>query len=402
MNRLNSIGVFLKKSKNCTTVSTYATFLQKKEKSSIISDSITESKSQPFDGHIVDYIKRSHGFQDIDYFKNELFKKFSRLNKHNFDANFMRVCLAERNLNVGRAYFQHLEENNTAVNTATLSKFIILCYYCRSEVKGKIDAEKLCTTLKSHSKYLDVHTQQSLILGLSMTSNWKEALYWLQEMERNDSVKSLPVNAIISCSLDHRELSIAVSLMETLIQHEKELSDAVLEKWIKLYAENKEVREEFMNFLCRHELFLSKELTRRLKETVENSSTGTIQGCFTTVDNLTGKCQNCQKKLKNYELNDEQFSMLRSALLEKVLHGPDVYIGSNPQELKRFRNFVRDTAPYDVVIDGLNVIYTFKSKSSPSEKMQLVKFSLSILFSRCLYLTFCIEFHLGVMLFLYS
>nr|CAG4642767.1 EOG090X0CGF [Evadne anonyx] len=204
MNRLNFLSGFLKKSKNSTRGSTFAT----------------------------------------------------RLNKHNFDANFMRVCLTERNFSVAEAYVQHLEHNN---------------------------------------------------------------------------------------------------------------------KWIKLFAENEEAKKELMNFLSHHEIFLSKDLIHQLKGTIENSSAGTIQGSYTQIDDRTGECQNCQKKLENYELNDEQFTMLRSALLEKVLHGPDVYIGSNPQELKKFKDFVRKTSPYDVVIDGLNVIYTFNSKGSVSEKMKLLR-----------------------------
>lgn len=372
MIRFSLFGSFIKKSSNCITKLSFATFLNKKEKLNIVTDHVTESKSQPYDRDIIDYITNFQGLQNIDYFKNKLCEKFTRLNQHNFDANFMRVCLAERNLTVGKAYYSHLEDNNLGVNTATLSKFIILCYYCRSELKGDIDVEKLCSTLKSHSKYLDVHTQQSLVFGLSLTPNWREALTWLQEMEKNDSIKSSPVNAVIRCSLDHGELQTAVSLMETLIQHEMKLSDAVLEKWIDLYAENEEAREQFIKFFCAHELFLSKNLMYKLKETVENLSDGTIHGSLTTINNLTGKCQNCHKKLRNYELNNEEFSMLRSALLEKVLYGPDIYIGSNPQEIDRFKEFVRDTSPYDIVIDGLNVIYTLGSKTSPSEKMQLV------------------------------
>ena len=373
MNRLNFLSVFLKNSYNCSTRSTYSTFFTKK-KSTNVSDHRTESKPQPYDGHIIDYIEEFHSLQDIENFKNELFKKFTRLNKHNFDANFMRVCLSERNFTAGKAYFQHLKESNELVNTATLSKFIILCYYCPDSVKEELDIDNLCSTLKSHSKYLDAQSHQSLILGLSMTPNWREGLHWLQEMKNNNNVKSSPINAMISCSLDHGEFQTAVSLMETLIHNEKKMTYSVLKKWIQLYAENEEARKVFMKFLSHHELFLREDLMYMLKETIENSTAGTIQGSLTTVDHLTGKCQNCQKKLENYELSDEEFCLLRSALLEKVLHGQDVYIGSNPQEMERFKDFVRDTSPYDVVIDGLNVVYTFRSKSSPTEKMQSVNY----------------------------
>ena len=346
------------------TKSTYATFFNKREREKLAK---SESSSYPYDNTIIDYINNFFDLKNIDHFKNVLIEKFNRLNEHNFDANFMRVCMAQRNYAIGKAYFDYLQAKNISVNTATLSKFIILCYYCQNDVKEDVNISELCKMLKSRSEYLDVHTQKSLIYGLSMTPDWKDGLDLLQEMVDKDGVRSSSANAMISCSLDHGELPVAISLMETLMQHNLEISDAISEKWIRLSAENKDVRNEFMKFLRHHELFLSSENIQLLNDAMKE-----FQGSLTNVDDLTGECQNCRRKLELRELSHEQFSTLRSAILEKVLQGPDVYITSNPKELNHFLEFLKKNSPYDVVIDGLNVVYGCKAKTPLNKKMNLV------------------------------
>lgn len=46
---------------------------------------------------------------------------------------------------------------------------------------------------------------------------------------------------------------------------------------------------------------------------------------------------------------------MRQHFLEQVIEGSDVFLSSDPVEVKQFLKFIQKTAPYDVVIDGLNV-----------------------------------------------
>ena len=56
-------------------------------------------------------------------------------------------------------------------------------------------------------------------------------------------------------------------------------------------------------------------------------------------------------------MDDGEYARLRAALMERVVLGDDVFLGSNPAEIDRFRRFVAKEAPFDIVVDGMNVAY---------------------------------------------
>lgn len=46
--------------------------------------------------------------------------------------------------------------------------------------------------------------------------------------------------------------------------------------------------------------------------------------------------------------------------------GGDVFRKTTPEEINEFKNFVKNTAPYDMVIDGLNIAFTGGPKKAQS------------------------------------
>lgn len=84
-----------------------------------------------------------------------------------------------------------------------------------------------------------------------------------------------------------------------------------------------------------------------------------------------GKCQSCQKHLRNVHITDEEFKHLSSHIFDKILIGNNIFGKTTPQELESFIKFIDKTKPYDCVIDGLNVAYS-KHKTNPVENADLV------------------------------
>lgn len=73
---------------------------------------------------------------------------------------------------------------------------------------------------------------------------------------------------------------------------------------------------------------------------------------------FSGQCENCNTKLKKLELNDAEFAELKEVFFNNAIVGKDVFIKTNPEEIKRFQRFVANMGQYDVVLDGLNVAYS--------------------------------------------
>ena len=79
---------------------------------------------------------------------------------------------------------------------------------------------------------------------------------------------------------------------------------------------------------------------------------------FTT---CSGTCQNCKHRLRRIHLTDGDFQNLQQEFLTKTLVGDNVYLKSNPKEVESFKEFIQEHAPFDVVVDALNVAALGKS-----------------------------------------
>lgn len=71
-------------------------------------------------------------------------------------------------------------------------------------------------------------------------------------------------------------------------------------------------------------------------------------------------------------LTAEEFKHLQKNVKEKLIVGSDLFLQTSPEELQEFQEFVAQTAPYDVVLDSLNIVYTTACMSH-NEKISVLK-----------------------------
>ena len=77
-------------------------------------------------------------------------------------------------------------------------------------------------------------------------------------------------------------------------------------------------------------------------------------------------CKSCGTRLdSNPGLTGYEMEKLRQEFVKRVLVKRDVYLFSNPQEIKSFQIFLESFSNYDVVIDSLNVVYVVRESQNP-------------------------------------
>lgn len=79
----------------------------------------------------------------------------------------------------------------------------------------------------------------------------------------------------------------------------------------------------------------------------------------------------CKEKLDCLKLSNEEFLTLQQNVKEKLIVGSNLFLKSSPEELQRFLSFIEKTAPYEVVIDALNVAYAV-GKGTYSDRLDLL------------------------------
>ena len=73
-------------------------------------------------------------------------------------------------------------------------------------------------------------------------------------------------------------------------------------------------------------------------------------------------------------ITPEDFTELRESFLAKSVKRGNVFLNSSPEELKRFADFLRENAPFDIVVDALNISHVTSQKASLQHRAKLVRF----------------------------
>lgn len=71
----------------------------------------------------------------------------------------------------------------------------------------------------------------------------------------------------------------------------------------------------------------------------------------------SGHCSACGNLLEQINLTDKDYANLKDIIINRVLVGQDIFKNTMPYELEKFFRLMDLYAPFDIIIDGLNVAY---------------------------------------------
>ncbi|XP_004612217.2 mitochondrial ribonuclease P catalytic subunit [Sorex araneus] len=258
-------------------------------------------------------------------------------------------------------------ENSGIVGYDLLVKYLCLCVF-HKQTSEVIDVYEI---MKARYKSLESGANTLLIRGLIHSDRWREAVLLLENIKKVMVPSKGNYNDCIQGALLHQDANLAWSLYQELLDYEL---IPVLDTFKAFFDFGRGMNDDqyakklldILLYLRNNRLYPGESLAHSIKTWFESIPGEQWQGKFTTLQK-SGQCLGCGRTIETSQLSSEEYDYLQGKIMKDVIDGGDQYKKTTPQELKRFKNFVKTCPPFDIVIDGLNVAKMFpKTRESQS------------------------------------
>ncbi|XP_037359106.1 mitochondrial ribonuclease P catalytic subunit isoform X2 [Talpa occidentalis] len=250
-------------------------------------------------------------------------------------------------------------KNDGIVGYDMLVKYLYLCVF-HKQTSEVIDVYEI---MKARYKCVESGGNTLLIRGLMHSDRWREALLLLEDMKKVMIPSKANYNDCIEGALLHKDIDLAWNLYQELLGHGL---NPMLETLKAFFDFGKDIKDDqysnklfnILFYLRDNQLYPGESFAHSIKTWFESIPGEKWKGQFTTIQE-SGQCLGCGKTVESIHLSPEEYAFLKGKILSDVIDGGDQYKKTTPQELKRFKNFVKYCSPFDIVIDGLNVAKMF-------------------------------------------
>uniref|UniRef100_A0A1B6LZA4 Mitochondrial ribonuclease P catalytic subunit n=1 Tax=Graphocephala atropunctata TaxID=36148 RepID=A0A1B6LZA4_9HEMI len=306
--------------------------------------------------------------EEWDTLIDSVLKMTGTINKGNINAIVLHVCSNLQSLTLGKSFFKYLRLAKLKINRATYGNYLRLFYVCSSDCKNE-DLKEIDRTYRELLHLyplLDSYTAEKAVCALSITKHWQEYERLFRDIKMFYNPTSLVYSVVIKTAFTNRNCDLGWSLMEEMQLNGNSVPDEVFSFWLELNRKNAcEALMKVLKFMGKFNIKPSLHMSFALKAAFENLSESS-RGTFTTISK-SGECRNCHAKLESASVSVEDYNKLKSAFLNPVLVGKDIFLKTKPEEFTEFLSMLEKTAPFDIVLDGLNIAFKASRKNrSPS------------------------------------
>ncbi|KAH9525142.1 hypothetical protein Btru_000424 [Bulinus truncatus] len=282
----------------------------------------------------------------------------------------MHTLYLDKNLAAGKSLVSYLTSQNVELDQIVLTFYIgLLGATTNNSADQENEVKSLFDKLKSKTEVLDAASIEVLISALSKTKYYLECLPLLDIYKEFNGLgpgimcdmldAGLKYQNVDIINMAFREFNIGDADPSQITSRVPQLVQTCL------LSGNAAGMEMVMDFLRMHLLQLSKPDLDKIIELLNRHQHDQWIMNFGHIQSKRGVCSVCRSQMKEIEITDEEFSAVRNAFLNQVIIGKNIFYKSSVVEVKNFTHFIKVRNPFDVVIDGLNVVH--KGRGGPSK-----------------------------------
>ncbi|KAL5008406.1 hypothetical protein ScPMuIL_013987 [Solemya velum] len=282
-----------------------------------------------------------------------------------FDMIVMQLMYGSRQLSLAIEFMEWVEIERKP-HFSVQAVFLALCgVYGGKEHQHRVF--RAYDNIIEQTKLFDALTCKYLIKGFSCTDQWKKSIEFLEMSRITQSPSESYYNPICFAALKEGDAELADKLLVEMGENYLVPSEEVLLQYILQcqHSQNGVSITKFLYYLRKFFWFPSKPVAESLEKYFLMSKHGNWCTNWATVSK-SGDCDCCGARLERATVKDSEFQDLAQNFSDNVLYGKNIYFKSSPEEILRFKEFVKCNGPFDVVLDALNIVH--KNSRKPQLK----------------------------------
>lgn len=310
-------------------------------------------------------IKSSSTTLDWDALKSSVLSiNRGYINEKNINGCILETCSQQKRLDLIKSFMKYVKQcSRGKPNMALELLYIRSCYKSRNELtdNDQNEIQTSCQSLfKNNLHLLNSVLLEGIVMGICCTPLWRDSLKFIKASKIEDDITVNTLVCIILRAFEEAEIDLGWTLVQNMFNRHRILPLEIVAAWFNLCKKNANYsHRRVLEFLRDNEYIIREDLAELIRNNLKQSG---IKTTTSMIYHNNGKCKNCNQVLEHAEVTDSDFKMLQERFLSNVMIGKNIFNNSSPQELDDFRDFIEITAPYDVVVDGLNLAYAYRGK----------------------------------------